>query len=169
MESGCLKHREKGSPKFRSPKASAPPCMIYEYFRVTGAHQALLDFSDLFSNPLHGDDMQDFDTRWDQALLSTSELPKDSILESLYKMRIPESDQLRTVWYEQEINQDRSKPNYQKLKTMVRRHTDQMIRTRTFKVRNERIETGVLVKTQKGKNVNVERKTGACYQWKAKG
>ena len=31
---------------------------------------------------------------------------------------------------------------------MVRRHTDQMFRTRNFKVRNERIETGVLVKTQ---------------------
>ena len=31
---------------------------------------------------------------------------------------------------------------------MVRRHTDQKIRTRNFKVRNERIDTGVLVKNQ---------------------
>ena len=31
---------------------------------------------------------------------------------------------------------------------MVKRHIDQMIRTRNFKVRYERIETGVLVKTQ---------------------
>ena len=37
------------------------------------------------------------------------------------------------------------------VKTMVRRHTDQMIRTRNFKVRNERVATGVLVETGKGK------------------
>ena len=51
--------------------------MTYEYFRVTGAHKAVLDYTDLFSISSHGDDIQDFDTRWDQALLSTSEVPKD--------------------------------------------------------------------------------------------
>ena len=45
--------------------------------------------------------------------------------------------------YEQEINQGQPKPNCQKSKTMV------MIRTTNFKVRNDRIDTGVLVKTQK--------------------
>ena len=44
----------------------------------------------------------------------------------------------------EEINQDRSKPSYQKLNTMVKRRMDQMIRTRNFQARNERIETGVL-------------------------
>ena len=39
--------------------------MIYEYFRVTGAHEAVLDYSDLFRIALHGDDIQDFGTRWD--------------------------------------------------------------------------------------------------------
>ena len=34
--------------------------MIYEYFRVTGAHEAVLDYSDLFRITLHGDDVQDF-------------------------------------------------------------------------------------------------------------
>ena len=80
--------------------------MIYEYFRVTGAREAVLDYSDLFSITLHGDDIQDFDTRWDQVVQSTSEVPNDKILESLYKMRIIESDQLRTVLavYAQEID-----------------------------------------------------------------
>ena len=83
---------------------------------------------------------------------SASEAPKDSTLESLYKMRMRESDQLRTVLatYEQEINRGRSEPNYQKLKTMLMTHIDQPIRTRNFKVRNDRIDTGALVKTQKG-------------------
>ena len=56
--------------------------MIYEYFRVTGAHETVVDFTDLFSITLHGDDVQDFDTRWDQVLLSTREVPNDKILES---------------------------------------------------------------------------------------
>ena len=32
--------------------------------------------------------IQDFDTRWNQVLLSTSEVPNDKILESLNKLRI---------------------------------------------------------------------------------
>ena len=42
--------------------------MIYEYFRVTGAHEAVLDCSDLCSITFHGDDIQDFDNRWDTVL-----------------------------------------------------------------------------------------------------
>ena len=73
--------------------------------------KAVLDFSDLFSITLHGDDIQDFDARWDQVLLSTSQVPSDGILESLCKMRVRESDHHQTVLatYEQEINQDQSK------------------------------------------------------------
>ena len=41
----------------------------------------------LVSVSFQGDDIQDFDTRWDQALMSTCEVPKDNVLESLYKMR----------------------------------------------------------------------------------
>ena len=46
----------------------------------------------------------------DETRLSTSEVPTDSFLESLCKMRIRGSDQLRTVFamYEQALNQDRS-------------------------------------------------------------
>ena len=132
------------------------------------AHKAVLDCSHLFSTSLHDDDNQDVDTRWEQALLSTKELPKGSIPESLYKMRIRGSAQLKTglAMYEQAIHQDPTRPKYQMLKTMVRRHIDQMMSTRIFKVRNERIE-GVLIKTQ-GKQVSVER-TEKCDQWKANG
>ena len=50
-------------------------------FRVTGAHDAVLHYTDLFSITLHGDDIKDFESRWDQALLSTCEIPNDKILE----------------------------------------------------------------------------------------
>ena len=107
--------------------------MIYECFRVTGAHEAVLDYSDLFSITLHSNDIQDFDTRWDQVLLSTSEVPSGSILECVHKMRRRESVQLRTVlaMCEREISQNQSKPSNQKLKTMEKKHTDQKCRQDT--------------------------------------
>ena len=45
--------------------------MIYDYFRVTGAHDTVLDYADLFSVTLHDDNIQEFDTRWDDVLLSS--------------------------------------------------------------------------------------------------
>ena len=40
--------------------------MIYEYIRVTGAHDTVLDFADFFSVTLHNDNIQEFDARWDE-------------------------------------------------------------------------------------------------------
>ena len=66
--------------------------MIYDNFRVTGAH---LDYTDLFSITLRNDNVQEFDTRWNEILFSKTKIPSDDILESLYKLRIGESDQLK--------------------------------------------------------------------------
>ena len=49
--------------------------MIYDYFRVTGAHDTVLDYADLFSVTLRDDKIQEFDTRWDEVLLSMSKSP----------------------------------------------------------------------------------------------
>ena len=96
--------------------------MIYDYFRVTGAHDTVLDYADLFSVTLRDDNIQEFDTRWDEVLLPMSKIPSDDILASLYKLRIRWSAQLRTVLelYDMEIHQKISMPNCQKLKTMKR-------------------------------------------------
>ena len=54
-------------------------------------------------------------------------IPSDEILESRYKLRIRESDQLKKVLelYDMEIDQKISVPNNQKLKFMVTRSIDQ--------------------------------------------
>ena len=57
--------------------------MVYEYFPVNVAHEAVLDYSDLLRTTLHGDDVQEFDIRWDEVLLSISQVPTDDMLESL--------------------------------------------------------------------------------------
>ena len=58
--------------------------MIYEHFRSTGAYEAVQGLSDLFSIRSQNDDVQDFDVRWDQALLSANETPTEMILEGLF-------------------------------------------------------------------------------------
>ena len=97
--------------------------MIYDYFRVTGAHDTVLDYADLFSVTLRDDNVQEFDTRWDEILLSLSKIPSDYVLEGPYKLRIRESEQLKTVLelYEMEVHQKISGLNYQQLKTMVKK------------------------------------------------
>ena len=144
--------------------------MFYDYFRVTGAHDTVLDYADLFFVTLRDDNIQEFDTRWDEVLLSMSKIPSDDILECLYKSRIRESAQLKTVLelYDMEIHQKISMPNYQKLKTMVKRSTDQKLRSRNFDARHGRIETGAVIKNRKGMS-GVEGGKGICYQWKEKG
>ena len=79
--------------------------MIYYYFRATGVHDTGLDYAELFSVTLHDDNIQEFDTRWDDVLRSMSKIPSDDILESLYNLRIRESVQLKAVLelYEMEI------------------------------------------------------------------
>ena len=42
--------------------------MIYDYSRVTGAHDAVLDYADIFSVVLQDDNVQEWDTRWDEVL-----------------------------------------------------------------------------------------------------
>ena len=69
--------------------------MIYHYFRFNDAHDTVLDYADLFSSGLRSDDVQDFDTRWNEILLSMTKIPTDDVLESLYTLRTRESDQLK--------------------------------------------------------------------------
>ena len=55
--------------------------MIYDYFRVTGAHDGVLDYADSFSITLRNDNVQEFDTRWDEIPSSMTKIPSNDILE----------------------------------------------------------------------------------------
>ena len=41
--------------------------VIYDYSRVTDAHDTVLDYADLFSVTLRDDNVQEFDSRWDES------------------------------------------------------------------------------------------------------
>ena len=71
--------------------------LIYEYFRVTGANDSVENYADLFTLALRNDDILEFDSKWDGVLLSMTKIPSDDILEGLYKLRIRESEKLKTI------------------------------------------------------------------------
>ena len=103
--------------------------LIYEYFRVTGANDSVENYADLFTVALRNDNVQEFDSKWDEILLSMTQIPSDDILANLFKFRIL-SVKLKTVWelYNMEIHQKKAGPDYHRLKTMVKRSIEQDIR-----------------------------------------
>ena len=76
------------------------------------------------------------------------ENPSDDILEGLYKVRIRESEKLKTVLelYNMEIHQKKAGPDYHRLKTMVKRSVEQSLRMKNFEARNGNYERNAVVK-----------------------
>ena len=70
----------------------------YEYFRVTGANDSVENYADLFTVGLRNDDVQEFDSKWDDILLSMTKIPQHDILEGLYKLSIRESGNTGPYW-----------------------------------------------------------------------
>ena len=125
--------------------------LIHAYFLVTGANDSVENYADLFTVVLRNDDIEDFDSKWDEILLSMTQIPPDEILESLYKLRIRESEKLKTVLelYNMEIHQKKAGLDYHQLKTMVKRSIDQEFTDdRNFEARNGNYETSAVVKNQ---------------------
>ena len=118
-QSGGTEGSERGAVPSRKTDRLHDPRLLPGYWRSW----LVLDHADLFTHIRRNDDMLEFDTSWDENLLSVIKIPPDDVLESLYKLRIRESDQIKTVLdlYDMEIHQKISMPNYQILKTMVKR------------------------------------------------
>ena len=116
--------------------------MIYEQFRVTGTDNSVENYTDLFTIVLRNDDIQEFDSKWDGILLSMRKIPHDDILEGLYKLRIRESEKLKTVLelYDLETHQKKVGPDYHRLKSMVKRSIEQEIRNKNFGTRSGNFE-----------------------------
>ena len=144
--------------------------MIYEYFRVTGIHDSVENYADLFTIVLRNDDIQEFDSKWDGILLSMTKIPSDDILEGLYKQRIRESEKLKTVLelYDLEIHQKKAGPDYHRLKTMVKRSIEQNLRIKNFEAINGNYERNAVVKNQRTKQ-REQRTLGDCWHWEANG
>ena len=79
-----------------------------------------------------------------------TKIPPDDILEGLYKLRIRESEKLKTVLelYDLETHQKKLGPDYHRLKAMVKRSIEQDLRNRNFVARSGNFEKNAVVKNQ---------------------
>ena len=93
--------------------------MVYGHFQSTRAYDRAQALSDLFSICLQDDDGQHFDTRWDQILAGTSEIPPENVIEGLYTNRFRKTFRTVIAMYNQELSRDRVVPSYQKFQTPV--------------------------------------------------
>ena len=114
---------------------------------------------------LRNDDIQEFDSKWDGILLTMTKIPPDDILEGLYKLRMRESEKLKSVLelYDLEIHQKKLGPDFHRLKTMVKRSIEQDIRNKNFGIRNGNCQKNAVVKNQ-GPKPRVQRILGDCWQ-----
>ena len=100
-----------------------------------------------------------------------TKIPSDDILEGLYKLRIRESEKLKTVlelYDDLEIHQKKAGPDYHRLKTMVKRSIEQDLRNRNFGARNGNYERNAVVKNL-GTKQRGQRILGDCWQWETNG
>ena len=106
--------------------------------------------------------------KWDEILLSMTQIPSDDILEGLYKLRIRESEKLKTVLelYNMEIHQNKAEPDHHRLKTMVKSSIEHSLRMRNFEARNGNFETSAVVNNRRVEQ-SEQRSLGDCWQWKA--
>ena len=68
-----------------------------------------------------------------------TKIPLDDILEGLYKLRIRESEKLKTVLelYDLETHQKKLGPDYHKLKAKVKRSIERLIRNKNLESETE--------------------------------
>ena len=87
-----------------------------------------------------------------------TKIAPDDILEGFYKFRIRESEKLKTVLelYYLEIHQKKIGPVYHRLKTMVKRSIEHILRMKNFEARNGNYERNAVVKNQGTKSVDKE-------------
>ena len=99
-----------------------------------------------------------------------TKITPDDILEGLYKLRIRESEKLKTVLelYDLEIHQKKAGPDDHRLKTMVKRRFEQNLRNKNFGARNGNYEKNAVVKNQ-GTKQRVQRSLGDSWQWESNG
>ena len=158
---------QKGNRFFRG-RQTAP--LIDEKFRPTGSFDGIPSLSSLFSINMENNDIQDFDLRWKQTLLMTSDPPSDKVLGGLYVSKIQESSQAHTIMalHNQEILRGGGQRDYHRMKICVKLNVEQTQMSKNFRSQNKIIGRGAVIKGKR-QNLSTERKTAECNQWKAIG
>ena len=87
LKKNVLLNQQKTTKANRFHRGRQIAYMIFEYFRVKGNHESILDFSDRMNGTLRGNDVHGVETRWDEVPRSITEISQDNILERMCTMR----------------------------------------------------------------------------------
>ena len=71
--------------------------IVFDSFKISGTGGAPLDFNDLLRVQLKSDNVQGFDTKCDEVLLSMTRMPDEEKLENLYKKQHHVSEDLKAL------------------------------------------------------------------------
>ena len=122
--------------------------LTYEYFRPTGSFDEIQGLLGLSSIKMENDDIQDFDLRWEQALLLISDPPSDKVLAGPYVSKLQESFQAHkiTALHNQAIFTGGGQRDDHRLRMCVKLHFEQTQRSKNFRIQNEITEHGAVTK-----------------------
>jgi len=96
--------------------------MMHDFFRITEVDSAMQDWDELIHVELKGDNLQQFYNDWDTACLNVRDLPDERIMETLYRKQLSKSESFKNTFalYNQDVAQARDRPDYTKLKNLLR-------------------------------------------------
>ena len=100
--------------------------MIAQNFKLNDTEASFLEWDELVSVTLKGDNLVQFQNDWESTCLSVRDLPDERFLESLYRKQLEKSVQLQNAMalYWQDITLRGEHKTYQKLKTIVYKHIE---------------------------------------------
>ena len=95
--------------------------MILKDLERPTTEMELQTWEDLLTAELLNDNLRDFQTRWDRALMRVPEKPTDSFLENLYRRQVDKCSAFThsMTMYNLELVQQGKKPSYERLYSMV--------------------------------------------------
>ena len=127
--------------------------MICDFFQMVGDDDAIFDDRDLPQVQLQNDNVQAFDTKSIEVTSAFVHRPIDNILESLYKMQVEKSEELKHVLhvYTHETTFGDKKYDCCRLKLLAHRYPEQKIKETYFKARNRDEDRPAIGAPNKGK------------------
>ena len=106
--------------------------MIYDFFKISCDNEDVLDLRDLSKVQFQNDSVQAFDTKWDEVFSAVTESNSDNIFESLHKMQVGKSEELKP--FMKVYAQETTFGNW-KMRTARRERTRQIERLRSQQAR----------------------------------
>ena len=152
--------------------------VIYDFFNISGDNEAILDFRDLSKAQLKSDNVQTFDTKWDEEWSAVTDR-LTALWRSLYKMQVEKSEELKYVLQVFAQKDDIWRQEVWPLKIVVDGPKTSRAETQRFSLQSERTRrrqtcnwSSEQRENEKKKQINCNKNNSErvdCTRWTTKG